>query len=159
MAFASCPETEYDSFAAFWDIALVRIFDDGRIEEGSRLNGEFLCEIGSDDVSCFLRQRFDRDIEVVKQVFYPFEILVKCSCDIAVASGKVSQDLLEQPGLLVLGHCQDHPNGCACPVLSGQEETGDDTPGIGVEIYGFSLDGDCHKGPFCNPESPGRAAF
>jgi hypothetical protein len=121
-------------------MTLIRIFYNGRIEEGGGLNRIFLSEIGPNDILGFLGQGFDCDIQVDEQVFDVFEILVKYFCDIAMAAGKLSQHLVEQLYPFPMRQSQNHLNDYTCSVITSRpKETGDDTLRIRIEFNGFSL--------------------
>jgi len=146
MPFPSGPETQDDSFLAVLDIILIRIFYNGRIEEGNRLNGVFFSEIGPNNILGFFGQGFDSDIQVGKQVLDTFEILVKYFCDITMAAGKLSQHLVEQLCELLVRQRQNHLNDYTCSVIifSRPKKTCDDTLRIRIELNGFSLDSYWH---------------
>ena len=48
MAFAGCPQAHDKAQAAFFQMALIRMGNDGRVEEGGRFNGVLFCKVGAD---------------------------------------------------------------------------------------------------------------
>jgi hypothetical protein len=78
-------------------------------------------------------------------VFDTFKVLVKYSCNIPMAVGKISQYMVEQLFPFCVRQGQNHLNDYTCSVIiSGPEETGDDTLRIRIELNGFSLDSHWH---------------
>ena len=139
------PKAQYDPFLILLQTALIGIFHDGWIEKGRGLDGEFLGEISADDVSNLFGQRLALDRQRVKQMFNTFEVLFKDSGKVAMTTGKLPEHVVEYQHLF-LSRQGKHPldDGASSVLITGQEETGDDPPVVGVKLNGFSLEGHRH---------------
>ena len=141
VSLAHRPEADDDALLAHFQLRLVGVFHDGRVEKGRRLDRVFVGEIGAQQQLTvgldFLKIQAQRR----KQLLQPGTMAVEHPGDVAVPLGVFLQNGRDGAEHVFLAQRHHAANDVPGPLLAVEKKAGNDPLHVRVHLNGGSLDG------------------